>query len=118
LYMPTTLPGLSVTAAQELLERQDRVLKSFPEVETVHGKAGRAETSTDPAPFSMIETTVVLKPEREWRSKPTWHDGWPEFTKPLLRPFWPDRISWEELIAELDAALRIPGVTNAWTMPI
>jgi len=118
LYMPTTLPGLSVTAAQELLETQDRVLKSFPEVETVHGKAGRAETSTDPAPFSMMETTVVLKPPSEWRAKPVWYDSWPEWTKPLFRPFWPDRISWQELVAELDRALRIPGVTNAWTMPI
>jgi Cu(I)/Ag(I) efflux system membrane protein CusA/SilA len=118
LYMPTTLPGMSVGAAQELLERQDRVLASFPEVESVHGKAGRAETSTDPAPFSMIETTVVLRPESEWRAKPAWYDGWPEGAKPLFRPFWPDRISWEELIAELDRALAIPGVTNAWTMPI
>ena len=69
LYMPTTLPGLSVTEAETLLQAQDRVLASFPEVETVHGKAGRAETSTDPAPFSMMETTVVLRPEREWRRR-------------------------------------------------
>ena len=70
LYMPTTLPGISVTEAQRLLQIQDRVLKSFPEVERVFGKAGRAETSTDPAPFSMMETTVVLKPENQWRKKP------------------------------------------------
>ncbi|MCZ7649749.1 MAG: efflux RND transporter permease subunit [Thermoanaerobaculia bacterium] len=119
LYMPTTLPGLSVTQAQELLQAQDRVLASFPEVETVHGKAGRAETATDPAPFSMMETTVVLRPEREWRAKETWYSSWaPGFLKPVLRPFWPDRISWEELVAEMDRALQIPGVTNAWTMPI
>src|SRR5690606_24589730 len=118
LYLPTTLPGLSVTAAQDLLETQDRVIRSFPEVESVHGKAGRAETSTDPAPFSMMETTVVLKPSSEWRTKEVWYQRWPEWTKPLFRPFWPDRISWQELVAELDAALRIPGVTNAWTMPI
>ncbi|MCB1008656.1 MAG: efflux RND transporter permease subunit, partial [Acidobacteria bacterium] len=118
LYMPTTLPGLSVTAAQELLETQDRVLRGFPEVETVHGKAGRAETSTDPAPFSMMETTVVLKPPSEWRARAVWYDRWPEWTKPLFRPFWPDRISWRELVEELDKKLRIPGVTNAWTMPI
>jgi Cu(I)/Ag(I) efflux system membrane protein CusA/SilA len=118
LYMPTTLPGLSVTAAQELLETQDRVLRSFPEVESVHGKAGRAETSTDPAPFSMMETTVVLRPPSQWRAKEVWYQRWPEWTKPLFRPFWPDRISWQELVAELDAALKIPGVTNAWTMPI
>jgi Cu(I)/Ag(I) efflux system membrane protein CusA/SilA len=119
LYMPTTLPGLSVAQAEELLQTQDRVLASFPEVETVHGKAGRAETATDPAPFSMMETTVVLKPEHEWRGKETWYSQWaPGFLKPLLRPFWPDRIGWEELVAEMDGALQIPGVTNAWTMPI
>ncbi len=118
LYMPTTLPGLSVTAAQELLETQDRVLRAFPEVESVHGKAGRATTSTDPAPFSMMETTVVLRPPAEWRAKEVWFRDWPAWTKPLFRPFWPDRIFWEELVSELDRALRIPGVTNAWTMPI
>ncbi|QQR73910.1 MAG: efflux RND transporter permease subunit [Holophagales bacterium] len=119
LFMPTTLPGLSIAQAQELLQTQDRVLKSFPEVESVHGKAGRAETSTDPAPFSMMETTVVLRPESAWRAKKTWYSSWaPDFCKPLLRPFWPDRISWDELVEEMDRALRIPGVTNAWTMPI
>jgi len=119
LYMPTTLPGISVTAAQELLTTQDRVLKSFPEVERVFGKAGRAETSTDPAPFSMMETTVILKPENEWRAKKRWYSSWaPGFLKNMLRPAWPDTISWEELIHEMDFALRIPGVTNAWTMPI
>ncbi len=119
LYMPTTLPGLSVGQAMELLQTQDRVLKSFPEVVTVHGKAGRADTSTDPAPFSMMETTVVLKPENEWRAKATWYSDWlPGYLKPLVRPFWPDRIGWEELVDEMDRALRIPGVTNAWTMPI
>ncbi|MFO7665926.1 MAG: CusA/CzcA family heavy metal efflux RND transporter [Desulfobacterales bacterium] len=119
LYMPTTLPGISVTAAQELLTTQDRVLKSFPEVERVFGKAGRAETSTDPAPFSMMETTVILKPENEWRPKKRWYSSWaPGFLKAMLRPAWPDTISWEDLIHEMDFALRIPGVTNAWTMPI
>ena len=119
LYMPTTLPGLSVGAAQELLTTQDRVLKSFPEVERVFGKAGRAETSTDPAPFSMMETTVILKPEGQWRPKERWYSPHaPEFLKKILRPIWPDTISWEELINEMDRALRVPGVTNAWTMPI
>ncbi|KAB2967950.1 MAG: efflux RND transporter permease subunit [Thermoanaerobaculia bacterium] len=119
LYMPTTLPGLSVAQAQELLQTQDRVLRSFPEVEVVFGKAGRAETSTDPAPFSMMETTVVLKPEDEWRPRAAWYSSWaPEWLRPLFRPFWPDRISWDELVGEMDRALRIPGVTNAWTMPI
>jgi len=119
LYMPTTLPGISVTQAQELLLTQDRILRSFPEVERVFGKAGRADTSTDPAPFSMMETTVILKPEDQWRPKEQWYTGRaPEWLKPFLRRLWPDRISWEELIGEMDQALRIPGSTNAWTMPI
>ncbi len=118
LYMPTTMPGLSVAAAQDLLMSQDRVLKQIPEVDRVFGKAGRADTSTDPAPFSMMETTIVLRPQSEWRAKERWHAGWPDWTKPLLRPLWPDRISWEELVDEMDRALKIPGVTNAWTMPI
>ncbi|MFL6292578.1 MAG: efflux RND transporter permease subunit, partial [Thermoanaerobaculia bacterium] len=119
LYMPTTLPGVSVAQAQELLQAQDRVLKSFPEVERVFGKAGRADTSTDPAPFSMFETTIVLRPEGEWRPKERWYSGWtPGWAKPLFRPFWPDRISYEELIDEMDRAVRAPGATNAWTMPI
>jgi Cu(I)/Ag(I) efflux system membrane protein CusA/SilA len=119
LYMPTTLPGLSVSAAQDLLVSQDQVLKSFPEVERVFGKAGRADTSTDPAPFSMMETTVVLKPVEQWRPKARWYSDWlPPMLQKFVRPIWPDRISWEELIDEMNQALQIPGVTNAWTMPI
>ena len=119
LYMPTTLPGISVAQAQELLEAQDRVLKSIPEVERVFGKAGRADTSTDPAPFSMFETTIVLKPESEWRPQARWYSAWvPAWIKPALRPFWPDHISYEELIDQMDRSVRAPGVTNAWTMPI
>jgi copper/silver efflux system protein len=118
LYMPTTLPGISVAQAQELLVAQDRILASFPEVERVYGKAGRADTSTDPAPFSMIETTVVLKTEDQWRPKERWYSDWPEWSKAALRPIWPDRISWDELVDEMDRALQAPGVTNAWTMPI
>ena len=119
LYMPTTLPGVSVAQAAELLQTQDRRLKSFPEVERVFGKAGRADTSTDPAPFSMAETTVILKPESAWRPKARWYSSWsPEWMKPAFRPFWPDRISMEELTDEMNGALAIPGVTNAWTMPI
>jgi Cu(I)/Ag(I) efflux system membrane protein CusA/SilA len=119
LYMPTTLPGISVAQAEELLQTQDRVLRSFPEVERVFGKAGRAETSTDPAPLSMMETTVILKPPSEWRAKARWYSARvPHWLQPLLRPIWPDRLSWDELVGEMDAALRIPGVTNAWTMPI
>ncbi len=120
LYMPTTLPGISVAESQRILQLQDQMLKSFPEVERVFGKAGRAETSTDPAPFSMMETTVLLKPKSEWRHKEQWYSSWsPEWLSNLVfRRIWPDRISWEDLIAEMDEKVRIPGVTNAWTMPI
>jgi Cu(I)/Ag(I) efflux system membrane protein CusA/SilA len=119
LYMPTTLPGISVTEAARLLQIQDRVLRTFPEVERVFGKAGRAETSTDPAPFSMVETTVVLKPQDQWRKKRQWYSAWaPEWLKGILRRAWPDCISQEELVDEMDRALKIPGTTNAWTMPI
>ncbi|MFN7943129.1 MAG: CusA/CzcA family heavy metal efflux RND transporter [Thermoanaerobaculia bacterium] len=118
LHMPTTLPGISVAQAQELLIAQDKVLRSFPEVERVFGKAGRADTSTDPAPFSMFETTVVLKSEDEWRAKARWYSDWPDWTKPAFRPFWPDHISWDELVDEMNRALASPGVTSAWTMPI
>jgi Cu(I)/Ag(I) efflux system membrane protein CusA/SilA len=96
LYMPTTLPGISVTKARELLQQTDKIIKTFPEVHHVFGKIGRAETATDPAPLTMIETTIMLKPEKEWR---------PGMTV-------------ETLTAELDAAIRVPGLTNAWTMPI
>ena len=96
LYMPTTLPGVSVTKARELLQQTDRIIASFPEVERVFGKVGRAETATDPAPLSMIETTITLKPRSEWRQGMT----------------------TEKLIAELDQAIPFPGLTNAWTMPI
>jgi copper/silver efflux system protein len=118
LYMPITLPGISVAQAEGLLQRQDQLLKQFPEVERVFGKAGRAETSTDPAPFSMMETIVVLKPQKEWRAKARWYSKWPDFIKPVFRPFWPDTISWEELVNEMNARLTLPGQTNAWTMPI
>jgi Cu(I)/Ag(I) efflux system membrane protein CusA/SilA len=119
LYMPTTLPGISVTAASALLQKQDQLLRQVPEVERVFGKAGRADTSTDPAPLSMMETTVVLKPEWEWRRKPRWYSRWmPSFLLPLVRPLWPDHVSWEELTNDLDQRLQLPGQTNAWTMPI
>ena len=119
LYMPSTLPGLSVTQAQQLLQVQGRLIKQFPEVERVFGKAGRAETSTDPAPFSMMETVITLKPHEEWRRVPTWYSGWaPTWLTPVLRRFTSDHISTEQLVAELNEAVKIPGVTNAWTMPI
>lgn len=122
LYMPTTLPGISVTEATRLLQIQDKLLKSFPEVERVFGKAGRAVTSTDPAPFSMMETTVILKPQNQWRQKPRWYSKViPRFIQWPFSIIWPDRISWEELIYGengIDKALKLPGVVNAWTMPI
>ena len=119
LYMPTTLPGISVTEAQRLLETQDRILKSFPEVVSVFGKAGRSDTSTDPAPFSMMETTVVLKPPSEWRPKERWFTNWaPKPVRIVLGHIWPEHVSWEDLVNEMDGALQIPGSINAWTMPI
>ena len=96
LYMPTTLPGLSITKAREILQQTDRIIATVPEVERVFGKIGRADTATDPAPLSMIETTITLKPRSEWR--------------PGMTP--------QKLIAELDGMIRFPGLTNSWTMPI
>jgi len=118
LYMPTTLPGVSVTEARELLQTMDEMLSQFPEVEHVFGKAGRAETSTDPAPFSMAEITVTLKPQSEWRTVERWYSGLPNVLQAPFRHVWPDRISTEELIAEMDRKMQFPGVVNAWTMPI
>jgi Cu(I)/Ag(I) efflux system membrane protein CusA/SilA len=120
LYMPSAVePGMSVAEAQGALQIQDKILKTFPEVERVFGKAGRANTSTDPAPFTMMETTIILRPESEWREKPRWYSSWaPEWLKGLLRPFWRDRITHEDLENEMDAKLQLPGISNAWTMPI
>lgn len=118
LYMPTTLPGISVAEAEKLLQEQDRILKSFPEVERVHGKAGRAETSTDPAPLSMMETVVVLKPESQWRPVKRWYSSLPKIMQEPFTHIWRDRITYEDLVNEMDAALRFPGSTNSWTMPI
>jgi Cu(I)/Ag(I) efflux system membrane protein CusA/SilA len=118
LYMPTALPGMSVTEAQRILQIQDRILKSFPEVDTVFGKAGRANSSTDPAPFSMVETTIILKPEAEWRTVPRWYSKWPRPFRWLFNRFVPERITFEELQDEMNAKLRFPGIPNIWTMPI
>ncbi|MDA0875029.1 MAG: efflux RND transporter permease subunit [Bacteroidetes bacterium] len=96
LYMPTTDPGISITKARELVQQTDRIIKSFPEVEHVLGKVGRAETATDPAPLSMMESTITLKPQSVWR----------------------EGMTMEKLIDEMDAAIQFPGLTNAWTMPI
>ena len=96
LYMPTSLPGMSITKAAELMQTQNKIIKSFPEVDSVFGKAGRANTATDPAPTEMFETVINLKPQSEWRPG----------------------LTTDKLIAELDKALQFPGVANAWTMPI
>ncbi len=119
LFMPSTLPGISLGEAQKLLQVTDRVIKQFPEVDTVLGKAGRAETSTDPAPLSMLETIITLKPHDQWRKKETWWSDWsPEWLKPALRHITMDRISTEDLTNEMNQALKLPGISNAWTMPI
>ena len=123
LYMPTSLPTMSITEATRLMQIQDKILKQFPEVLTVHGKAGRSETATDPAPMEMFETVVQLKPEKEWRHvpHPRWYSSWaPELMQQGLRKIWPDvrPITWDELTSEMDEALNIPGQVNAWTMPI
>ena len=119
LYMPSTLPGISVTEAQRLLQIQDRIIKQFPEVDRVLGKAGRAETSTDPAPFSMMETVIGLKPHDQWRFVETWYSDWaPQWLRPALRRITADRLSTEQLVQEMNEALKLPGLTNAWTMPI
>ena len=102
-YMPTTMPGISIAEAQTLLQVSDRIIRQFPEVERVLGKAGRAETSTDPAPLSMLETVIMLKPHDEWRRVPTWYSGWaPEWLKTVFRPITPDRLSTEELVDQLE----------------
>lgn len=123
LFMPTTFPNISVEQAKQYMQYQDRILRSFPEVISVYGKAGRAETATDPAPLSMLETVVQLKPRERWRTVavPRWYSGWaPDFLRSMFHPLWPEErtIRWEELIDEFDKAMQFPGWTNAWTMPI
>ena len=120
LYMPSAVePGMSIAEAQKALQLQDKLLMTFPEVKRVFGKAGRANTSTDPAPLTMMETTVVLKPESEWRRVPRWYSSWaPEWLASALRAFWRDRIGYAELEDEMNRALSLPGISNAWTMPI
>jgi Cu(I)/Ag(I) efflux system membrane protein CusA/SilA len=125
LYMPTTLPGISITKAKELLQQTDRIISEFPEVHHVFGKVGRAQTATDPAPLSMLETTIMLKPEEEWRIVhhdrfyTDWSDSW-DWLKSPLRVVWPEKgpIDVEQLKSELNEAIKFPGLTNAWTMPI
>jgi len=119
LYMPTSMPGISIAQARRVLQSTDLVLTQFPEVDQVLGKAGRAETATDPAPLSMLETVITLKPRSQWRPVDTWYSSWaPEWAKRVLRHFTPDTISPEELVKQMNAAVKVPGVSNAWTMPI
>jgi copper/silver efflux system protein len=123
LFMPVSAPGLSVGEAAEQLGRQDRAIKEFKEVATVFGKVGRATTATDPAPFTMAETTIKLHPRSEWPNVPRarWYSSFaPDWLKPLLRPLWPDQTprTTPELVRELDRATRLPGWTNAWTAPV
>jgi len=118
LYMPTALPGMSVTEAQRILQIQDRILRTFPEVERVFGKAGRVSSPTDPAPFSMVETTVTLRPDAEWRSVPRWYSDWPWPFRRLFSFVTPEHVTFDELQTAMDAELRFPGIPNIWTMPI
>lgn len=118
LYMPTALPGISVSEAQRVLTKQDKILKSFPEVDTVFGKAGRAETSTDTAPLSMVETTIVLKDKSEWRKVNRWYSFLPNFLKVPFNRVWPETITEESLIDEMNEKLTFLGMPNIWTMPI
>ncbi len=123
LYMPITLPGISVTEATKYLQIQDKLLMKFPEVQSVFGKVGKADTATDPAPFSMVETTVVLKPEEQWRKvrEKRWYSSWvPELLKKPLRKIWPEErpIPWEQLTEEFDRTVQIPSYANAWLFPI
>ena len=124
LYMPTTDPGISITKARELLQQTDKIIRMFPEVERVFGKIGRAETATDPAPLSMIETTITLKQQDDWPRRKIvsrWYSGWkPHWLATPFRWVWPEHraVTMDELVAELNAAIQFPGLTNAWTMPI
>jgi Cu(I)/Ag(I) efflux system membrane protein CusA/SilA len=123
LYMPITFPNISIEEAKRQLQHQDRILRSFPEVETVFGKVGRVESATDPAPITMVETTVQLRPAKEWRKRhhDRWYSSWaPRWLKPLFRPLWAEEqpLTWEELTTEMNGKMQFPGWTNAWTMPI
>ena len=124
LYMPTTLPGISITEAKQVLQQTNAIIAEFPEVRRTFGKVGRAETATDPAPLSMIETVVMLHRDKsKWRTKTVerWYSAWlPDAAKGPFRWLWPEDVRWttEDLVTALDDAIRFPGLTNAWTMPI
>jgi len=123
LFMPTAVPGMSITEASRILQTQDKILRQFPEVESVFGKIGRARTPTDPAPLSMVETTILLKPQDEWRTvaQPRWYSRWaPEFLATPLRKIWPETrpMTWDELVAEMGPEVKFPGMANIWWMPV
>ncbi|WP_461832171.1 efflux RND transporter permease subunit, partial [Aquifex sp.] len=124
LYMPTTTPSVSREEILRVINVQDRILAQFPEVESVFGKAGRADTPTDPAPLSMVETFIMLKPPEEWRKVKVerFYSDWdiPQWVKNILRKLFPEErpITYKELIREMDKAISVPGLTNMWTMPI
>ncbi|MBK8169027.1 MAG: efflux RND transporter permease subunit [Sandaracinaceae bacterium] len=123
LYMPTTLPGISIEQARQQLQTQDATLRAFPEVVSVLGKVGRADSPTDPAPLSMAETVVQLKPRSEWRTRfvRRWYHGWtPSFVRPALTWIWPEfqPMTREELVGEMNQRLHYVGFTNAFTQPI
>jgi copper/silver efflux system protein len=122
LYMPSLVPAGSLSAAMEVISTQDRAIRTVPEVESVVGKVGRAESALDPAPIGMIETVIMLKPVDQWRRvrQERFYDAWPEWTKPPLRWIWPDerRITKDEILAELAEKTEIPGVLPTWLQPI
>ncbi|MCL4502299.1 MAG: CusA/CzcA family heavy metal efflux RND transporter [Deltaproteobacteria bacterium] len=119
LYMPTTMPGISSTTAKTVLQQTDRIIWTFPEVEYVLGKAGRAETATDPAPLSMFETTIRLKPRDEWSRLPTWYSSWaPGWLQAVFEHFSSNHLTTEALIRKMDEAVRFPGLANSWGYPI
>ena len=123
LFMPTSVPGMSITEASRILQTQDKILSQFPEVESVFGKIGRSSSPTDPAPLSMVETTVLLKPTAEWRTvqQERWYSNWaPEQLKDVLRRLWPEvrPMTWDELVEDMGPKVKFPGMANIWWMPV
>lgn len=123
LYMPTTLPGISIEKSKQWLQQQNKLILTFDEVKTVFGKIGRARTATDPAPLSMVETVIQLKDHEDWPKvyHERWYSSWmPVFLKPVFGIIWPEmkKRSWQGFIDALDETVKLPGTTNAWTFPI
>ncbi len=122
MYMPTGLPMMSMEQAREVLVQTDRIIMTFPEVESVLGKSGKVESSTDPAPIEMFETTIVLKPQESWPKAfhPRWYSGGPDWARSVVGPLWPERRprTQEELVAAMNEKLQVPGMAVAWTQPI